>query len=257
LTILFNVRKPAKTFFTTNLFVAMIKELYHYTKGRRVMTKQIFIRLKDGEKESELKMDAFASEHQLAVIDGLFKFFDVHVDFKELADVYMRSGEAYKSFFEKMDSDVPYNNEQSKEKRVGTAKITKVDAEQYENALKETETATETNSAIFGYHSSYDPLNNDYYVTGIKYDSTGKPQYKCRYKCPACHNESNHYIRPGIPQVKCWECNRLLKVKPSTIHGEPDKSKSPELYRDQKGNFFIAGAFEPDVKTLADVTDTE
>ncbi|WP_053435670.1 hypothetical protein [Sporosarcina globispora] len=232
------------------------------------MSKEVYIRLRDGEKESEMKMDSVNTEHQLALMDGVFKFFNLDVDFKELADIYHRSGKAYKEFYENMDSETDYHKEIEKEPRRAVAKAaSSITKEQivaaYQEAEKETANheeqeneqepeAKEEVELVNGYHPAYDPKNTHYFETGIKYDSFNKPLYKCRYSCPCCHDESNHYIKTGTQHVRCWKCQRMLKVNPATVHGEPDKSKNPEMYRDQFGNFYIAGAFVPDVKTLAE-----
>lgn len=214
-----------------------------------MMTKEVYIRFKDGEKESELKLESINSEHQLALMDGVFKFFNLDVDFKELATIYHRSGKAYQEFFEKMDANTDYKEELTEPK---------VNTEQYATALKETVIETEKakvveHKTINGYHPSYDLKNTDYFTTGIKYDSLGKPLYKCRYKCPQCNDESNHYVKTATQHVRCWKCQRMLKVQPATVHGEPEKANNPEIYRDTNGNFYVAGSFEIEIKTLADI----
>ncbi|UOE58033.1 hypothetical protein [Cytobacillus oceanisediminis] len=230
------------------------------------MSKEVYIRLRDGDKESEMKVDSINPEHQLALMDGVFKFFNLDVDFKELADIYHRSGKAYKEFYEHMDSESDYHKEIEKEPRRAVAKTASgLTKEKFEAAYKDSaedeelpdnqeqpKELEEESEPVNGFHSAYDPKNTHYFETGIKFDSLNKPLYKCRYRCPSCNDESNHYIKKGTQHVRCWKCQRMLKVNPATVHGEPDKSKNPEMYRDQFGNFYIAGAFVPDVKTLAE-----
>jgi hypothetical protein len=189
------------------------------------MTKEVYIRLKDGEKEAELKIEVIEPEHQLSMIDGMLRFFDVQVDFKELSDIYRRSGKAYQEFYEKIDSDKNYEDEKPEEKPAE-----KIDSEKYAEELK---------------------IQNDHYVTGMKYDLLNNPLYRCRYKC-TCGAESNHYVRVGTKYIHCYTCNRALKVKPATTFGEVEHGKNPELYRDNKGNFYVAGRFEQEVKTPDD-----
>lgn len=226
------------------------------------MKKEIYIRFKDGEKESELRIDNLDAEHQLALVDGVFKFFDIDVDFKEMAYISLNSRNAYKEFFDNQEPEVDYKEDILAE---NPNPLRKMDTEQYAEAVKETvnilsvedkPTATikpdkKDESYIPGFHHSYDPMNTDYFTTGLKYDSLGRPQYKCRYKCPNCNDESNHYIKTDTKHVRCWKCQRMLKVKPATVHGIPEKDKDPELYRDSNGNFFMGGAFEMDVRTLS------
>jgi hypothetical protein len=171
--------------------------------------KSIHIKIKDGEKESELFLDHIDEEHKLSLVDGFFKFFNINVDFKELADIYKKSAKAYDDFFKELESDVDYKNE-----------TTTVDSNEYAETLKEL----------------------DYVDTGIKYDTLNKPKYKCRYKC-TCGKEANHYIWIGTTYVKCWDCNSELKVYPATVKGEVQKD-NPADYRDPKGNYYIAGIKE-------------
>lgn len=194
--------------------------------------KEVYIRIKDGEKESELKINDIDPAHHLAFLDGLFQFFDVTVDFKHLSEVYRRSGEAYKDFYDSLDTKANYAEEKPPAK--------KVDAEAFSKNLQ----------AIVG--TEPDAPSEDHFVTGIKYNSLKEPTYRCRYKCPSCKHESNHYIKPTIVHVKCYNCKRMLKVRPATTFGKPEEGKNPETYRDGNGNFFIAGSFERDTKTLAD-----
>lgn len=219
--------------------------------------KEIYIRLRDGEKESELKMNHIEDEHKLSVIDGLFKFFDVEVDFKDLADIYHRSGKAYQDFYDNIDSETDYNDEKPKVDTEQWAATLKEELESSQ-AKKSKETLIENSNKD---HQSTEPIkaaphlnSNDHFLTGIKYDSLGKPLYRCRYKCPdkQCEHESNHYVKIGTQHVRCWQCQRMLKVKPATSFGEPDKEKNPDMYRDDNGNFYIAGSFEMSAKTLAD-----
>jgi hypothetical protein len=193
------------------------------------MEKEVYIRLRSGDKESELNLKQVSAEHQLALMDGIFKFFDLDVDFKEISDIYHRSGKAYQEFFNEVDNiEKPIKD---------TPK--KVDPEEYAASLQKQEAIQQQSVP-------------DHFVTGIKYDRLNRPLYKCRYKCSDCATERNHYIKIGTKNIRCYGCQRILKVKPATAFGEPEKEKDPNMYRDSNGNFYIAGNFEPDVKTFAD-----
>jgi hypothetical protein len=211
------------------------------------MSKEIYMRIRDGEKESEIKLPNLDPQHQLALIDGVFKFFDLDVDFMEMAEIYNRSGKAYKEFFNEIDSKSNYTEEIVKVPRKAKTKIDqKITSDQYEatyNEIRVSEIPENNLPLNNGYHPRYEFNNDNYYVTGIKYNSLNNPIYKCRYKCPQCKKESNRYIKKGTKHIRCWQCQRILKVQPATIYGEPSKEKDPESYRDEKGNFYIAGSF--------------
>jgi DNA-directed RNA polymerase subunit RPC12/RpoP len=227
------------------------------------MSKEIYIKLKDGEKESEMKMVDVEPQHQLALMDGVFRFFDLDIDFKEMADVYHRSGKAYKEFFDGMDTEEAGQKDEktivnSKEKVKPKSNVT---AEQFEAAYQEKPAVEETKqvasnkveSKVEGYHPEYEFTNDNYYATGIKYDSLNRPLYRVRYKCPRCKDESNKYVKSGTKEVQCWQCSKKMDVRPATVHGAPQKEKDPNLFRDQNGNFYIAGSFEQDVTTMSDI----
>ncbi|MCA1066100.1 hypothetical protein QTG56_25575 (plasmid) [Rossellomorea sp. AcN35-11] len=222
------------------------------------MTKEVYIKLKDGEKESEMKLMDVEPQHQLALMDGVFRFFDLDVDFKEMAEVYRRSGKAYKEFFNEMDSHSDYEHDGSHKEK--NSQKTKVTAEEFTAAYEEKNNESEViqpasspeESVVEGYHPDYQFSDNNYFETGIKYDSLNRPMYRCRYKCPKCKSESNKYIRVGTKDVRCWQCNNVMKTRPATPHGVPQKKQSPNLYRDQNGNFYIAGDFDQSVITMSE-----
>jgi DNA-directed RNA polymerase subunit RPC12/RpoP len=196
------------------------------------MEKEIYIRLRSGEKESELSLKQVSEEYQLALMYGVFKFFDLNVDFKEIREVYHRSGKAYKDFFDKVDNI---------EKSSQVDSSTKVDSKEYAEALRKQNKTTPPEQS-----------STEHYVTGVKYDNLNRPLYRCRYKCSDCSTERNHYIKPGTRTIRCYGCQKVLVVKPATSFGEPEKGKDPNSYRDSNGNFYIAGEFQADTKTLAD-----
>ena len=208
------------------------------------MTKEIYIRFRDGEKEAELQMNSIDKEHQLSVVDGLLKFFDINVDFKGLSDIYHRSAKAYKDFYEEIDTNSDYKDEKLEEEKEP------INVEDYvENLKSHNEEIAENKHALTSYNSE-----PEYFTTGIKHDTINQPLYKCRYKCK-CGHEGNHYIKIGSKTVYCWQrnCGRTMKVRPATTFGEVQKDKNPELFRDSKGNFFVAGDFEPEIITLDDI----
>jgi hypothetical protein len=211
------------------------------------MSKEIYMRIKEGKKEFEIKLPLLDPQHQLALIDGVFKFFDLDVDFMEMAEVYNRSGKAYKEFFNELDSKYKYTEEIVKVPRKAKTKIDQKNAsDQYKatyNKVKVSEMHKDNLALINGYHPKYEFNNEKYYATGVKYNSLNNPIYKCRYKCPQCRKESNQYIKKDTNHIRCWRCQRVLKVQPATLQGEPAKEKDPEIYRDNKGNFYIAGSF--------------
>lgn len=186
--------------------------------------KELKVTLKDGEKESSITLSEFNEDHQLAVIDGFFKFFDVKVDFKEMIEVYRRSGKEYKEFYDKLDKQ-----EENKEDR----DIKREFEEGYGTIDKE--------------DKSEDEKSDDYKITGIRIGKLGNKAYKCRYKCE-CGDKGNHYIEKYRKTVTCWECQRILDVQPATENGDPVDEDNLEQYQDSYQNFYVAGLQEPEYK---------
>lgn len=146
--------------------------------------KEVTIHFRKGEQEAKMKLSQVNAENQLALIDGVFKFFDIHVDFKEMAAIYQRSGKAYADFFNQLDS------EESSDKKVETT---------------EEELATQE--------------NQNYMTTGIKIIN-GEKHYKCRYKCPKCGKIANRYIKENERAVECYDCYAKMFVRQACSEGK-------------------------------------
>jgi hypothetical protein len=201
------------------------------------MNKQeVYIRFVEEGKEAELRLSNIDNQHKLAIIQGLFQFFNIEVDLEEMAKLYNRTAKAYRDFFNQLETCEPDEKESKKEL-------------QYNFNPSEYETLSNNNDNIN--ESKNQEEIPDYYVTGIKYRNN-EPHYKCRYICP-CGNEGNHYVPINTVFVNCHTCGKQLKISPATQFGWVQKDKNPEIYRDEFGNFFVAGEFKRSIKTLADV----
>lgn len=167
--------------------------------------KELFIMMSDGDKKTEFKTNNFKPEHQLAVIDGLFKFFDIEVDFKEMIETYEKSGKAYQEFYSgKKDTELVEINEPRFKETVFK--------KQYETALSvvNNDTNTRTQGDVI--------------------------TYKCHYICPTCKKRANKYIKKYDRTVNCYDCFKEMSVKTATENGN--------LEQDEYGNYFIAGEFK-------------
>lgn len=174
--------------------------------------KELSITMSDGDKKTEFKTNNFNPEHQLAVIDGLFKFFDIHVDFKEMIDVYNKTGKAYQEFYgKKKDVELTEVNE-PKEQKV----INPILKEQYEAALNEISVEQLT-------------FSNTRQINGVT-------TYQCHYICPSCRHRANRYIKKFDRTVLCHKCYKTMQVESATHNGN--------LEQDIFGNYFIAGEFK-------------
>lgn len=184
--------------------------------------KEVRIRFKDGEKESELTFNGINEHHKLSLIDGFFKFFDLNVDFQEMAETYLKVGHSYKDFYKEVDpsKDEMLGSVTSKKAEDVTLKDIDTEKMQIENNWKIEE-------------SSSDP---DFRKTGIKIRENGTKYYRCRYICSKCRNKGNHYIKKTDGFITCHECGNRMRVISATEKGFPDT--------DDYGNFFIAGAYK-------------
>jgi DNA-directed RNA polymerase subunit RPC12/RpoP len=180
--------------------------------------KEIFIRFKEGEREAEMSFSDTQPEYQLALIDGIFKFFDINVNFKEMAEVDIRTRQAYQEFF----------------LRSNTTNFTETNEEVPKKAVADIEQTIEEVAAAYQEVVPLQDETPDFYVTGIK-ERSGKKFYRCRYKCPKCHKSANSYVSETDRYAECHDCYHRMHIKPAT--DEP-------LGRDIHGNFFVAGDFQ-------------
>jgi hypothetical protein len=187
-------------------------------------TKELYLRMKNGEKETELKIPSFNEENQLAIIQGLFSFFDVNVDFKEMAEIDIRTRKAYASFYKEGHTEFMETGEDIKtQPRIGIAK--KVDT--IEVGIQEETKVPE----------------EDHFTTGYKIKN-GIKTYRCRYVCTKCAHRANSYITEDTKRVKCYMCSQPMKVTPATDKPFPE--------RDSFGNFFSAGNHKQESKEVYD-----
>jgi hypothetical protein len=197
--------------------------------------KELYLKMKDGEKETELRIPSFDEQNQLAIIQGVFNFFDVPVDFKEMAEVDIKTRQAYASFyngrpteFTEIGEDVALTKPTTEFsiKTEGTEETLIQEQDQIQEAyiIKEEEKHIEETEKI--------QEENDYIITGIK-TIGGKKRYRCRYTCPKCDHRSNHYVLENEKTLYCYECKKKMVIKTATPEPFPTQDKF--------GNFFIAG----------------
>lgn len=179
--------------------------------------KELSITMSDGDKKTEFKTNNFNPEHQLAVIDGLFKFFDIKVNFVEMVHVYNKTGKAYQEFYGEMKKTELTEVNEPKQVVVKNETF----AKQYEASLT-------------------DKANSDDAIERPIFSNTkikgGITTYKCHYICPRCKTRTNTYIKPSERHINCRECYTLMPVQTATENGN--------LEQDRFGNFFIAGEFK-------------
>lgn len=189
--------------------------------------KEISIHFKKGDQEAEMTFSDIDPEYQIALIDGIFKFFDLDVNFKELAEVHIKTRKAYQEFYEKTKvTSFTETNEQD----------TELPAEEADKGFEEVKKGFEEVAASgYNWQNPTAEPAPDHYATGIK-EKHGKYYYRCRYKCPTCSKLANHYVLATDSQVACFDCKTKMHIHTAT--GSP-------LARDSQGNFFIAGDFHP------------
>lgn len=180
--------------------------------------KELYLMMKDGEKETELRIPSFDSHNQLAIIQGVFNFFEVPVDFKEMAEVDIKTRQAYASFYNGRPTEFTEIGEDVKLAKPTTEFSIKTEGTEEELIQEEKEKIEEE--------------ENDHLVTGIKYIG-GKKRYRCRYTCPKCDHRSNHYVSENEKTLYCYECKKQMNIQTAT----PEPFPTQDTY----GNFFIAG----------------
>ena len=67
--------------------------------------KSIYLKITEGDKESELNISEADAPQQISIIQGVFALFDVDIDFQEMVRTYMESGKAYQEFYSQFDTN--------------------------------------------------------------------------------------------------------------------------------------------------------
>jgi DNA-directed RNA polymerase subunit RPC12/RpoP len=191
-------------------------------------SKEMTVRFKEGEKEAEINIVDFKMENQLALLDGMFKFFDIDVAFKELAQISLHTRQAYHDFFEETNQNnwTETNEEPTVDEPETNAEVSVITnfelAKQAEIADNWTVSSTQEES---------------HWYTGIKVKG-GIEHYRLHYKCPSCGKSGNQYVKKTDRRVDCYDCRTKMNVRPAT---------DEELGRDTFGNYFVAGDFNLNV----------
>lgn len=187
-------------------------------------SKELTVRFKEGEKEAELNIVDFNADNQLALLDGMFKFFDIDVAFKELAQISIHTRQAYQDFFEKTNEInwTETNEEPAAEPETNVDINTIITNPELVKQAEITENWTPATEK-----------EETHWYTGIKVKG-GVEHYRLHYKCPSCGKSGNQYIEKTERRVGCYDCRTKMNVRPAT---------SEELGRDEFGNFFVAGDF--------------
>ncbi|MBU8576458.1 hypothetical protein ACQKEX_14510 [Bacillus pumilus] len=185
----------------------------------------MYLKLKNGDKELEINIPG--PVNQLQIIDGMFRFFDINIDYKEITDFYSAVGKAYSDFYVENSPTLLENS----------AEV---------SAKEETNYYGDTKKEDFQINMY------DFMSTGIKDAKSDRPRYRTRYICN-CGEQGNHYIYEKSSTVSCHKCKERLTVICATAFGHPSENMNNiELCRDRHGNFYLAGLQERDVQTLAD-----
>jgi ribosomal protein S27E len=190
-------------------------------------TKEVSIRFKDGEKEAELNLVEVSPEHQLALIDGVFKFLNIDVSFKEMAEVSLQTRKAYLDFFNKTNvTDFTETNEviEEIEEIEETKEEPTISIELKENAKDEKNWDIQSLEEI-----------KPHWYTGIMVKK-GVEHFKAYYKCPSCSKKATVYVKKTDRNCRCYDCGTMMMLRPAT---------DEELGRDSFGNFFHAGNHYP------------
>lgn len=175
-------------------------------------TQELQIKFKDGDKESELVLHHIDEQHKLSLIDGFFKFFDINVEFQEMAETYLKVGKSYKDFYDNVDTTVFVET----------------------NEIIETEPLSAESWGWPSEETKETIIKEDHHETGIKIKS-GVSHYRCHYVCPKCRKSSNRYIKENETKITCMDCRKHMSVRRAT--------NSHALEQDSFGNFFVAGNF--------------
>jgi DNA-directed RNA polymerase subunit RPC12/RpoP len=187
-------------------------------------SKELTVRFKEGEKEAEISIVDFKMENQLALLDGMFKFFDIDVAFKELAQISLHTRQAYHDFFEETNQInwTETNEEPTTAEPESNAEISTTTDPELAKQAEITDNWTVTAEK-----------EETHWYTGIKVRG-GIEHYRLHYKCPSCGKSGNQYVKKTDRRVDCYDCRTKMNVRPAT---------NEELGRDEFGNFFVAGDF--------------
>ncbi|MNW32230.1 hypothetical protein D3C74_91700 [compost metagenome] len=181
--------------------------------------KEIYIHLKDGEKEAELKLSDAEEWERLALVQTLLDFFHIDSNFKDMADIYFKTSDQFKEFLTAVSPSEKYDHSDTQ------VNLEFPVSEYLHPPARSDEHSISPDTA--------------FYQTGIK-DTIYGLKYKCRCHC-TCGYKSNHYIVPIMKTVFCYQCRIPHDVYPATSKGIVFKGANPEDFRDSFGNFFIAG----------------
>lgn len=188
-------------------------------------SKEMYIRFKDGNKEVELNLVDFQPENQLAVLDGVFKFFEIDIAFKEIAEISLHTRKAYLDFY---NGTTTTEWTETNEEPIIEAPIVEETITPKPESIKQAEVpANWTVEATV--------KEEEYWFTGIK-KKAGINHYRLHYKCPSCLGVGNIYIKKEDRSCYCRDCRTQMMVRPASTE---------ELGKDSYGNFFIAGNYNP------------
>lgn len=140
------------------------------------MTKELFIRMVENGKESELTVSNPTKESEQALLAGVLSFMDIKLD-----DNLLRIQQLYADFytsetnhnFTEINEDVPLKNN--------------------ENLLALSD--------------------NELFKRGMKRNVNDDIVYRCHYICPKCKDEGNHYIYKNRTDITCHNCKHKMPVR--------------------------------------------
>ena len=147
--------------------------------------KELYMMMQSGEQKTEFRSSDFNPEHQLAVLDGLFKFFDIDVNFRDMIATYNKTGKAYREFYGEL----------------------------------ETPTLTEVNEPVEVKIEVEEPAIERPVFTNTKLKADVLT-YKCHYICPTCKKRANKYIGKYERTINCHDCFKLMPVQTATENGD-------------------------------------
>lgn len=181
--------------------------------------KELCIRLKDGDKEAELRISSSQDWERLALIQCFLDFFHIDSHFSDMADVYFKTSDRFKEYLESINPS----------EKVTYSLPDKLEV--YYPVSEFTDPSTFFDTGV--------KQQQSYYLSGIRETPEGIT-YKCRYHCP-CGLKNNQYILPSVQHIFCFSCRATLDVYPASPLGVVNSEQNPEDFRDSFGNFFIAG----------------
>jgi hypothetical protein len=185
------------------------------------MTKEIQIRLKNGNKETEITFPILDNVTPYIVLEGAFKFLDIDVDFGKTAEKHLRIQQMYSDFY----ATQPLPSATETNENVSLAPIPEelIVAPQEEILKKVTPFSEKT--------------ENEWFNIGIKIRN-GKKNYRVRYECTKCKHVGNHYATNTSFPISCHECRNKMNLSHSL-----KTSTIPTA--DEDFNYFVAGLKQP------------